>query len=185
MRHGFAMVSALHVLAAVSARPVVARADIHLSANLGGALLVSEYQRETSRWEGDLGLTTAVTAGWELRSGLVSFVPELAFGGGVFSDPYGRRMVTISGGFRVAYGRAYRPYFASHVGWGFEEGVDGDAALEHRGTALDSSLGLEVPFDEHWSMAAQVTYRVLLASTGHGTSPEHWPGAGISFALRP
>ncbi len=39
--------------------------------------------------------------------------------------------------------------------------------------------------NEHWSMAAQLEYRVLLASTGSGTEPEHWPGAGIVFALRP
>jgi hypothetical protein len=68
---------------------------------------------------------------------------------------------------------------------GLRGGLDGDAALEHRGLANDVSLGLVVPFDEHWSMAAQLTYRVLLASTGSGTEPTHWPGAGVSFTLRP
>jgi hypothetical protein len=182
---GFAMILGMAALAAVSARPAEARADVHLSAELAGALLVSEYARETTRWEADPGLATSVTAGWELRSRTFAFVPEVAFGGGVFADPYGRRLVSLAGGARAAWGREFRLVVALHAGWGFEGGRDADAVLEHRGIALDGSLGFEVPFDAHWSMAAQLSYRVLLASTGSGTTPEHWPGAGVSFALRP
>jgi len=181
----FALVSGLLVWATVSARPGVAHGDVHLSAEIAGSLLIAEYTRETERWEADPGLATALSAGWEWKAGLWSFVPEVGFGGGVFDDPYGRRVFSLAGGVRIEWGRAFRPYVLHHVGWGMEEGLDGDAALEHRGLAIDAALGLEVPFDEHWSMAAQLTYRVLLASTGSGTEPKHWPGAGIVFALRP
>ena len=173
------------VLAGLCARPSAAQADPRLSFEIAGALVVDEYAREVEQWEADPGLVTALAAGWEWRSGAWSFVPEVGFGSGVFTDPFGRRVFSIAGGARVLWGTAFRPYVAHHVGWGTEQGDEGDAMLSDRGLAIDAALGLDVPIDARWSMAAELSYRVLLAETGSGTEPTHWPSLGVAFVLRP
>jgi hypothetical protein len=175
----------LLLIALLLSVPAVAQADLRVHAEIAGALLVDEYAREVEQWESDLGLATGVAAGWEWKTGRWSFVPEIGLAAARFTDPYTRSVFGIGGGLRVLWGTSFRPYLAAHCGWGMESGEDGDAMLEHRGLANDAALGLEVPFDKRWSMSAQLAYHVLLASTGSGTEPRHWPSAGIAFALRP